>query len=49
MTVIVFSNGRPFWKNIPTSEFLQIQKKDCLFTEFDKNWFRKPLTKGVNT
>lgn len=49
MTVIVFNaKGKPFWKSVTTNEFREMQKKDCLFTDFDKDWFRKPLTKGVN-
>ena len=49
MTVIMFDNkGKAFWKSVSTNEFREMQKKDCLYTKEDKNWFRKPLTKGVN-
>lgn len=49
MTVITFdANGKAFWKSISTNAFREIQKKECHFTKQDKEWFRKPLAKGVD-
>lgn len=51
ITVIQFDNlGRPSWRSVDTAKFIHRlsdleTKKTIEFSEFEKEWFKKPLGK----